>query len=66
MANVPNPFEIEHSSQLSAISSNESLRVYEKPAMTLLYRKLLVTVDDITNIDGCGKSGMGMCKHTWL
>ena len=40
-------------------------RTYEKPSMTLLYRKVLVTVDSISNVDSAGKSGMGMCKHTW-
>lgn len=45
---------------------NSRIRIYEKPQMTLLYRKILVTVNGNTNVDSAGKSGMGMCKYTWI
>ncbi len=46
----------------------QTLQVYEKPTISIIYRKIFRDKVNDTDfpVDGVAKSGMGMCKHTWI
>ncbi|MCM8808141.1 MAG: hypothetical protein NC926_09450 [Candidatus Omnitrophica bacterium] len=52
--------------RMEELKNNESFRKYERPFVTIIYRKILKGGDRDIPIDGAGgRSGMGMCKTTW-